>query len=75
MKKPKIVKISWIDSCGPDGWIDLNHLTKSPEKIESAGYLLEKNSKCVVISCSVGKHFCHAPLTIPTEAILSIDIL
>ena len=57
MTKLPIVEVEWVDSCTGHGWNSPEqHLENRKEgtRCRTAGYLLERNAKRVMIAQSVG---------------------
>jgi len=52
-EKPPLVKVTWLDAWGADQTHTLAEIQEfKPQPIESVGFLLEENDKCVKIAMS-----------------------
>ena len=48
MNKPKLVEVEWVDSSSTPGW--QSEIQKTPLTCYSAGYLIHKDKKGVVVA-------------------------
>jgi len=50
MKQPPLVRITWLDTTGHDGWQDVKAAVKrKPARVRSVGYLLAELDDRVII--------------------------
>lgn len=84
MKNPKapgpLVLLKWIDSAGPDGWVERGGWDAEVIKCETVGWLVGKTKLAYIVASTVAdltgqseRH--HSPLAIPRAAVQSFEKL
>ena len=75
MKRPPIVRVTWVDSGYQAGWASSPASTELMT-IHSAGYLLKKNKKRLVITHSLHEgDRAMSPASIPACAVVKLEYL
>ena len=53
----KLVKVTWIDAIGNDGWVDIEDLKKEvPHEHHSVGYVAHETDYFITIAMSYDEH-------------------
>jgi len=76
LPKGKAVQLYWVDSAIKHGWQHLNQDNYGVETVSSMGYVVESKPEHLTLTCSISaSDGVIAPLSIPWEAIVDIQLL
>lgn len=73
MKKPPLVEVEWTDHCGWAQWAPREEHAKGvPLACTTAGYLLKKDSKQIVVALNLSETRADSSITIVRSCVKSI---
>jgi hypothetical protein len=71
-----LVLVTWLDAVTDDtGWLYPVHDTSDAEYVYSAGFLVKKTEKAVIIALSAGEDAFNGTIAIPKGMIVKIETL
>ena len=70
----KKVQIIWLDSCGPDGWVNREDYEPMIGTVSSFGYVLKETGDYICICGHIcDNNFLHSPIAVPKCSIIEIN--
>lgn len=73
IKKPVIMFVEWVDSCGSPGWRSERDIETEPAICQTAGFVVAESKTALTIACSRNTTEGHTPyndcIAIPKVAI------
>jgi len=75
-KPPQIALVTWLDTAQYSGWFgSRDDIPTAPLKMESVGWLIERNKAVIVLAMTAGEFKRGDFLVIPAGCVQSVDLL
>jgi len=72
----RTIKVAWLDAFSGVGWMGLEEAeSQKPSVIDTTGYEITNNELRVTIARDIGNGLVGAPITIPAQAIISVEVI